>query len=160
MEGVPAYKLAIDRPSPKLIEFFKKHYNLHSYLSQSNNFLVYREYGLNQMNLLSHPSASRRRTPKGFGVKLIVAQQSVNSTLQEALGGGSPDVPTPADSIFQSLVLTPVAPVEEDRGIMIPVPRTPEKKNLESTENLLKLSRRESGEINPIREKYKKLAIF
>jgi len=37
-------KIAIDRPSPKLISFMRKHYNLSSYIPQNNNYVIYREY--------------------------------------------------------------------------------------------------------------------
>ncbi|EAR90231.2 alpha-tubulin N-acetyltransferase (macronuclear) [Tetrahymena thermophila SB210] len=37
-------KLAYDRPSPKLIAFLKKHYNLVKYIAQNNNFVVFDQY--------------------------------------------------------------------------------------------------------------------
>jgi len=37
-------KLAYDRPSPKLISFLAKHFNLKSFLPQNNNFVVYNQY--------------------------------------------------------------------------------------------------------------------
>jgi alpha-tubulin N-acetyltransferase 1 len=36
-----ASKLAYDRPSEKLISFLKKHYNLSSYISQNNNYVIF-----------------------------------------------------------------------------------------------------------------------
>lgn len=43
-EGILPSKLAIDRPSPKLISFMRKHYQLSGYVPQNNNFVVYNEY--------------------------------------------------------------------------------------------------------------------
>lgn len=37
-------KLAYDRPSPKLISFLRKHYNLVKYHPQNNNFVIYNQY--------------------------------------------------------------------------------------------------------------------
>lgn len=37
-------KIAIDRPSQKLIAFMRKHYSLSDYIPQNNNFVVYRQY--------------------------------------------------------------------------------------------------------------------
>ena len=36
--------LAYDRPSPKLIGFLSKHYDLHEYVPQNNNFVVFNDY--------------------------------------------------------------------------------------------------------------------
>ena len=43
-EGLPAHKFAYDRPSPKLLGFLRKHYNLTSYSPQANNFVIFDEY--------------------------------------------------------------------------------------------------------------------
>jgi hypothetical protein len=43
-EGVSAAKLAYDRPSPKLLSFLAKYYQLKAYTPQANNFVVYRKY--------------------------------------------------------------------------------------------------------------------
>ena len=37
-------KLAYDRPSPKLIGFLKKHYELADYVPQNNNYVVFNRY--------------------------------------------------------------------------------------------------------------------
>jgi len=37
-------ELGYDRPSPKLIAFLAKHYNLRHYAPQSNNFVVFDDY--------------------------------------------------------------------------------------------------------------------
>ena len=42
-QSVPA-KIAYDRPSPKLIGFLRKYYNLSNYIPQNNNFVVFQEY--------------------------------------------------------------------------------------------------------------------
>jgi len=36
--------LAYDRPSPKLIGFLAKHYNLRHYVKQNNNFVIFDDY--------------------------------------------------------------------------------------------------------------------
>jgi len=36
--------LGYDRPSPKLLGFLKKYYNLRNYSPQTNNFVVYDDY--------------------------------------------------------------------------------------------------------------------
>jgi alpha-tubulin N-acetyltransferase 1 len=40
-ERVLPNKLAYDRPSPKLLKFLAKHYDLASYVPQNNNFVIY-----------------------------------------------------------------------------------------------------------------------
>ena len=37
-------KVAIDRPSQKLIAFMRKHYALSDYIPQNNNYVIYRQY--------------------------------------------------------------------------------------------------------------------
>lgn len=37
-------RLAYDRPSPKLIGFLKKHYELVDYVPQNNNYVVFNRY--------------------------------------------------------------------------------------------------------------------
>lgn len=43
-ENVKPNKLAYDRPSPKLLKFLDKHYNLTAYVPQNNNFVIYEAY--------------------------------------------------------------------------------------------------------------------
>ncbi len=43
-ENTTPANLAYDRPSPKLLSFLKKHYNLASYIPQNNNYVVYSAY--------------------------------------------------------------------------------------------------------------------
>ena len=43
MESKPA-KIAYDRPSHKLMGFLAKHFNLHSYVQQNNNYVVFDDY--------------------------------------------------------------------------------------------------------------------
>nr|CAI5836715.1 unnamed protein product [Callosobruchus analis] len=40
-EGIEPVKMAIDRPSEKLLGFLNKHYGLHSPVKQMNNYVVY-----------------------------------------------------------------------------------------------------------------------
>ena len=44
IENKKPYQLAYDRPSPKLISFLKKHYNLVNYIPQNNNFVIYQQF--------------------------------------------------------------------------------------------------------------------
>ena len=43
-EDIFPSKIAYDRPSSKLINFLKKHYNLSIFIPQNNNFVIYKEY--------------------------------------------------------------------------------------------------------------------
>lgn len=43
-ESTSANKLAIDKPSPKLLSFMRKYYNLSDYVPQNNNYVVYKQY--------------------------------------------------------------------------------------------------------------------
>jgi alpha-tubulin N-acetyltransferase 1 len=43
-ENTGPNKIAIDRPSPKMIGFMRKNYGLTDYIPQNNNFVVYRQY--------------------------------------------------------------------------------------------------------------------
>ena len=43
-EGVRPHEIGYDRPSPKLLGFLRKHYNLSSYEPQTNNFVVFKSY--------------------------------------------------------------------------------------------------------------------
>ena len=43
-EGLQAHQLALDRPSPKLLGFYRKHFGLASYTPQDNKFVIYDEY--------------------------------------------------------------------------------------------------------------------
>jgi len=45
-EKVNACNIGYDRPSPKLIGFLRKHYQLTNYLPQNNNYVVFKEYFL------------------------------------------------------------------------------------------------------------------
>ena len=43
-ENLPAHKYAYDRPSPKLLGFLRKHFNLTKYSPQANNFVIFDQY--------------------------------------------------------------------------------------------------------------------
>ncbi|OMJ77896.1 hypothetical protein SteCoe_22416 [Stentor coeruleus] len=43
-ENVTPNKIAIDRPSSKLIGFMRKHYNLNEYIPQNNNYVIFRQF--------------------------------------------------------------------------------------------------------------------
>ncbi|XP_036731289.2 alpha-tubulin N-acetyltransferase 1 isoform X2 [Manis pentadactyla] len=57
-ERVEPHQLAIDRPSPKLLKFLNKHYNLESTVPQVNNFVIFEGFFAHQ-----HPPA-RKLPPK------------------------------------------------------------------------------------------------
>lgn len=43
-ENIDPNKIAYDRPSPKLLGFLRKHYDLKDYIPQNNNFVIYRDF--------------------------------------------------------------------------------------------------------------------
>ena len=43
-ENLPAHKYAYDRPSPKLLGFLRKHFDLTKYSPQANNFVIFEQY--------------------------------------------------------------------------------------------------------------------
>ena len=43
-ENTSPNKIAIDRPSQKLIAFMRKHYGLSDFIPQNNNYVIYRQY--------------------------------------------------------------------------------------------------------------------
>lgn len=43
-DNINPSKIAIDRPSQKLLSFMKRHYGLADYIPQNNNFIVYRQF--------------------------------------------------------------------------------------------------------------------
>ena len=43
-ENLAAHQYAYDRPSPKLLGFLRKHFDLTQYSPQANNFVIYDEY--------------------------------------------------------------------------------------------------------------------
>uniref|UniRef100_A0A5F9DID8 Alpha-tubulin N-acetyltransferase 1 n=1 Tax=Oryctolagus cuniculus TaxID=9986 RepID=A0A5F9DID8_RABIT len=57
-ERVEPHQLAIDRPSPKLLKFLNKHYNLETTVPQVNNFVIFEGFFAHQ-----HPPA-RKLPPK------------------------------------------------------------------------------------------------
>jgi alpha-tubulin N-acetyltransferase 1 len=61
-EQIQPHKLAYDRPSPKLIGFLAKHYQLRDYIPQTNNFVVFKKYfaGVPVVNTGSMASISMR----------------------------------------------------------------------------------------------------
>ncbi|NXH15892.1 ATAT acetyltransferase, partial [Bucco capensis] len=59
-EQVEPWKLAVDRPSPKLLSFLHKHYGLNQAIPQVNNFVIFEGFFSNRVALPS----SRRPLPK------------------------------------------------------------------------------------------------
>jgi len=50
-EKIKPNKLAYDRPSPKLLAFLRKHYDLGSYIPQNNNFVIYNAFWDDSYNI-------------------------------------------------------------------------------------------------------------
>eukprot|EP00283_Hemiselmis_rufescens_P021096 CAMPEP_0173441392 /NCGR_PEP_ID=MMETSP1357-20121228/23935_1 /TAXON_ID=77926 /ORGANISM="Hemiselmis rufescens, Strain PCC563" /LENGTH=263 /DNA_ID=CAMNT_0014406971 /DNA_START=25 /DNA_END=812 /DNA_ORIENTATION=+ len=64
-EAVQPHMIGYDRPSPKLIGFLRKHYNLANYEPQANNFVVFAEYFKHGAGSL--PAGSRPApAPQGY----------------------------------------------------------------------------------------------
>nr|CAH7713237.1 unnamed protein product [Callosobruchus chinensis] len=57
-EGIEPVKMAVDRPSEKLLGFLNKHYGLHSPVKQMNNYVVYDGF---------FPKASENNQPQEIG---------------------------------------------------------------------------------------------
>ena len=57
-EGTQAARLAIDRPSMKLLNFMSKHYGLEYHVPQNSNFVIYPEY-FGQTNAKSSQQVAR-----------------------------------------------------------------------------------------------------
>ena len=74
-ERQPARKFGYDRPSPKLLAFLAKHYELANYVPQNNNFVVFRKYfsNANDQPLSSSSSSSHLNRPS-------IHQQSSSSS--------------------------------------------------------------------------------
>ncbi|CAD8115754.1 unnamed protein product [Paramecium primaurelia] len=53
-------KLGYDRPSPKLLGFLKKYYNLQSYIPQNNNYVIYSQYFDNKQTNISQQQSSQK----------------------------------------------------------------------------------------------------
>ncbi|KAJ3313831.1 Alpha-tubulin N-acetyltransferase 1 [Boothiomyces sp. JEL0838] len=51
IEFVSPRHLAYDRPSSKFLAFLKKNYNLVDYIPQANNFVIFRQFGLEYLEL-------------------------------------------------------------------------------------------------------------
>ncbi|KAJ3272107.1 Alpha-tubulin N-acetyltransferase 1 [Terramyces sp. JEL0728] len=51
IEFVSPSHLAYDRPSSKFLAFLKKNYNLVDYIPQANNFVIFRQFGLEYLEL-------------------------------------------------------------------------------------------------------------
>jgi alpha-tubulin N-acetyltransferase 1 len=51
MEVISPQHLAYDRPSAKFLSFLKQYYNLYQFIPQANNFVVFKEYGLQNLEL-------------------------------------------------------------------------------------------------------------
>nr|KAJ3419717.1 hypothetical protein HK105_006588 [Polyrhizophydium stewartii] len=68
-----ASELCYDRPSDKFLAFLKKHYGLHEYVPQPNNFIVFREFGL---GLLELDAKGRPKPPLKFDPLALPASKS------------------------------------------------------------------------------------
>ena len=64
MQSKPAL-IAYDRPSHKLMGFLAKHFNLHSYVPQNNNYVVFDDYFTMEKAPASTTSPSKNTTRGG-----------------------------------------------------------------------------------------------
>ena len=65
-ECVKPNKLAYDKPSPKLVKFLEKYYNLKHYIPQSNNFVVFEAYWNKGYELPSQPTINHSPSQPAF----------------------------------------------------------------------------------------------
>ncbi|XP_028642286.1 alpha-tubulin N-acetyltransferase 1 isoform X2 [Grammomys surdaster] len=78
-ERVEPHQLAIDRPSPKLLKFLNKHYNLETTVPQVNNFVIFEGFFAHQ-----HPPA-RKLPPKRAEGDIKPYSSSDREFLKEAV---------------------------------------------------------------------------
>ncbi|CAD8192219.1 unnamed protein product [Paramecium pentaurelia] len=74
-------KLAYDRPSPKLLGFLKKYYNLQNYIPQNNNYVIYSQYFDNkQTNIfqqqLTQQTHQQQQNPQLVNQQRVQQQQT------------------------------------------------------------------------------------
>lgn len=50
MENLKPFEMAYDRPSDLCLQFLKNHFKLHDFIPQSNNYVLFKEYGLDNMD--------------------------------------------------------------------------------------------------------------
>ncbi len=98
-ESIHPRLLAYDRPSPKLIGFLSKHYNLNKYVSQNNNYVVFNDYfeftRQEMSNKLSSRSWSKLKESNSlanYGQQLIGGTNSNNNySLSSKIPGATPN---------------------------------------------------------------------
>ena len=82
-EGVHPSKLAIDRPSEKLVGFLRKHYTLNRTIPQMNNFVVYEGFFGDKTNSngSAYPQDNRKIhiTTRYILLKLSLLSNAFNS---------------------------------------------------------------------------------
>ncbi|CAG9324852.1 unnamed protein product [Blepharisma stoltei] len=86
-------KIAIDRPSPKLLSFMRKHYGLSEFVPQNNNFTIYKRYfngGFQESdgNRRKTPISRNREPDLSYG-EPVVNNLSRERKLQEQFGAGN-----------------------------------------------------------------------
>jgi len=86
-EGIAPSKLAIDRPSPKLVNFMRKHYHLSSFVPQNNNFVIYNDYFESAQSTRLPPAPVYQPTRDRPASRQIGAQH-ISSAVQEVLTPG------------------------------------------------------------------------
>lgn len=89
-EGTAPCKLAIDRPSPKLVSFMRKHYHLSSYVPQNNNFVIYNDYFESALPARPRPlpAATAYQPTRDKPASRQVSGQHLSTAVQEALTPG------------------------------------------------------------------------
>mmetsp|Transcript_74730 Transcript_74730/g.207789 ORF Transcript_74730/g.207789 Transcript_74730/m.207789 type:complete len:355 (-) Transcript_74730:7-1071(-) len=95
-EGARPEQMAYDRPSPKLIAFLRKHFNLTRFQPQNNNFVVFDDYFRSELTAAesraagpgAHDGLGCGGVDSGFG-------GGIRGPRDGGLGGGSPCVGAP-----------------------------------------------------------------
>ncbi|KAJ3235336.1 Alpha-tubulin N-acetyltransferase 1 [Chytriomyces hyalinus] len=106
-EQTTAAKLAYDRPSPRMMSFLKKHYTLHDFISQANNFIIFKQL---PSPYTLHTTSSRAFTKK-FGLSGVspdIRRASATHNTQYLPQPQKPIYPRPQTASRYPATLTPI----------------------------------------------------
>ncbi|VEN59551.1 unnamed protein product [Callosobruchus maculatus] len=97
-EGIEPVKMAIDRPSEKLLGFLNKHYGLHSPVKQMNNYVVYDGFFPKASDNNQQQEIERDQSPSGTRV---TKKDSANGLQSFSSAYGRYGAPRPPCSMGQ-----------------------------------------------------------
>nr|CAI5836717.1 unnamed protein product [Callosobruchus analis] len=100
-EGIEPVKMAIDRPSEKLLGFLNKHYGLHSPVKQMNNYVVYDGFFPKVLENNQQQEIDRDQSPSGARV---TKKDSANGLQSFSSAYGRYGAPRPPCSMGQVLL--------------------------------------------------------